>query len=75
LILFDGIHIVSDNSIEELHKFANKTKIGLKREWFQDHPYPHYNVVRSKILLIQKLLKPEQLIQTKELLTRVQEGK
>jgi len=40
MIYTDGIHLVSDISDAELHRFA-KT-IGLKREWFQDkkrHPY------------------------------------
>lgn len=37
------------NTLEELHKAA--TRIGLKREWFQSHPYPHYDLVTSKRML------------------------
>ena len=36
-------HMVSDTSVDELHKFAEK--IGVWREWFQDKPgYPHYDL-------------------------------
>jgi len=43
MILFDGIHLASDESLDELHAFAKS--VGLKREWFQDHPrHPHYDV-------------------------------
>ena len=42
-------HMYAD-SIKELHNLAQK--IGLKREWFQDHSLlPHYDVVPSKRLL------------------------
>lgn len=35
------------DDIEELHQFAER--IGLKREWFQDHPtHPHYDLRLSK---------------------------
>ncbi len=45
-ILTDGLHLISDESITELHKFA--AKIGMKREWFQDKPrYPHYDMTVS----------------------------
>lgn len=50
MILTDGIHLVSDSSLAELHKFARK--MGLKREWFQDHKkYPHYDLTTKKALL------------------------
>jgi hypothetical protein len=47
MIYTDGIHLVSDESVEELHVFASK--IGCKKHWF-DHSvqknslHPHYNV-------------------------------
>lgn len=42
MVYTDGIHLVAD-SLDELHAFAQK--IGLKREWFQDHPkHPHYDI-------------------------------
>lgn len=39
-------HLLSDESIEELHEFAEA--LGLKREWFQDGSAPHYDVSQSK---------------------------
>lgn len=42
MIYFDGQHLMA-NSPAELH--AEAQRIGLKREWFQDHPrHPHYDV-------------------------------
>ncbi len=39
-------HMMAD-TLEELHEMAYK--IGLKREWFQNHKkYPHYDVSLSK---------------------------
>jgi len=35
-------HLVSDASIEELHKFAES--LGLRREWFQAKSIPHYDL-------------------------------
>lgn len=46
MILFDGVHLATDGDLDELHKFAQS--IGLKREWFQDHPaHPHYDLFGS----------------------------
>ncbi|MFA5391733.1 MAG: DUF4031 domain-containing protein [Candidatus Omnitrophota bacterium] len=43
MILTDGHHLVSDESVDELHQFAQH--IGLSRGWFQDHPdHPHYDL-------------------------------
>ena len=33
----DGVHLVSDTSLDELHEFA--ARIGLKREWYQKGHY------------------------------------
>lgn len=44
-IYFDGVHLVSDSSIQELHEFAER--LGLKRHWFQNKRRrlrPHYDV-------------------------------
>ena len=39
----DWCHLSTDGDVEELHEFAQG--IGLKREWFQDHPrVPHYDL-------------------------------
>jgi len=39
-------HLTAD-SIDELHTFAQR--IGLRREWFQDHPlHPHYDLTPGR---------------------------
>lgn len=40
-----GAHMTTTN-IDELHEMA--AIIGLKREWFQDSSFPHYDLTRSK---------------------------
>ncbi len=48
MIYSDGIHLISDTSLEELHAFAEK--IGLKREWLHQTPgRPHYDLVTEDI--------------------------
>jgi hypothetical protein len=39
-------HLLSDDSVEELHVFAKQ--LGLKRAWFQPGSAPHYDVSRAK---------------------------
>lgn len=43
-----GGHLTTTD-IDELHALA--AKIGLKREWFQDKTFPHYDVQARKRLL------------------------
>jgi hypothetical protein len=39
-------HLTAD-TLSELHEFAER--IGMKREWFQNHPrHPHYDITASK---------------------------
>jgi len=47
MIYTDGVHLVTTGSIEDLHSFA--AGIGLKREWFQEHRHPHYDILSRKI--------------------------
>ncbi len=48
MIYTDGIHLITDGDIEELHTFAKK--IGLKRDWFQANKrHPHYDIFRSMV--------------------------
>ena len=58
-------HMVADSLIE-LHAMAES--IGLKREWFQDHRIPHYDVSKSKRKEAIKMGAKE--ITTKELIER-----
>jgi hypothetical protein len=40
-------HLTTDESLRALHAFA--LRLGMKRKWFQDHPYaPHYDLVPSR---------------------------
>ena len=49
MILIDNKgHVVSDKSLDELHRFANR--IGLKREWFQNKRIPHYDVTTERMI-------------------------
>jgi hypothetical protein len=51
VILTDGIHLISDKSLDELHDFA--VSIGLKRHFFQGKTkgHPHYDLTTSKASL------------------------
>ena len=49
MILFDGVHLVSDESEEELHEFAEN--IGLRRKWYQDGHYDVLSKERSMLAL------------------------
>jgi hypothetical protein len=62
----DGVHLVAE-TLDDLHEFAQA--IGLKREWFQDHPrHPHYDLttiraVRRAINRGAVLVSPEIVLQ------------
>ena len=43
MIWYDGVHLASDVSLEELHEEA--AKIGLKRNWLHNGKIPHYDVM------------------------------
>lgn len=42
-----GGHLFTDN-LEELHAFASR--LGLRREWYQNKGFPHYDLTESKRL-------------------------
>lgn len=42
MIYTDGVHLVTDGELKELHMFA--LLLGLKPEWFQDKRLPHYDL-------------------------------
>jgi hypothetical protein len=39
-------HLTTDGELYELHALA--ACIGLKREWFQDHRIPHYDLTAAR---------------------------
>lgn len=45
MIYTDGIHMISSESLEELHHFARQT-LGLPARWFHPSPrHPHYDLL------------------------------
>lgn len=48
MIYTDGVHLIATQGTDELHAFAEK--IGLKRQWFQNHPkHPHYDLLSMRL--------------------------
>ncbi len=44
MVLTDGVHLISDISLEELHDFVGR--MGFRRPWYHDHPvHPHYDLM------------------------------
>lgn len=50
MIYTDGVHLISDNNLDELHKFA--ITIGLKRHFYEGlrKNHPHYDLTNKTIL-------------------------
>lgn len=49
MILTDGIHLMTDGNISELHDFAIG-KLGFSRGWFQDDKnHPHYDLTTYRV--------------------------
>lgn len=52
MIFTDGVHMISDTSVEELHEFAKVME--LNRCWFHNpregRPRPHYDLIRKGAL-------------------------
>jgi hypothetical protein len=73
VIYTDGVHIVSDSSIQELHEFADKT--GINRRWF--HPsirHPHYDVLSGTVL--DKVVKNGAvMVSSRELVKKIRSAK
>lgn len=66
-ILLDNHHLVSDTSLKELHDFA--LRIGMKREWFQDHRFPHYDVL-SETKWLKAMSLGAQMVTSREIVRR-----
>lgn len=56
-------HLVAD-TVGELHEAA--AKLGLKREWFQEASYPHYDLMGTR--LVARACKLFPLIEGRELI-------
>lgn len=51
MIYTDGIHLISDVSISELHEFAEL--VGIKRGWFDaNKKHPHYDIPRKLVQVV-----------------------
>lgn len=69
MIYTDNVHLTGD-SLRELHTFAQS--VGLRREWFQDHPHhPHYDITTPRKL--RKVLSRDTVVRisTKQLLEKI----
>lgn len=66
MILTDGAHLVSDESLPELDQFA--CLIGLKPGWFQQHRIPHYDLLGK--MVPRALRAGAQFVSTRELIRR-----
>lgn len=70
VILTDGVHLVSDHSICDLHDFA--WSMGLKRCWYRGvrKGHPHYDLTTPKKLEA-AIAAGARLVTTRELLRRM----
>lgn len=47
MIYSDGVHLISDQGLDDLHRYAES--IGIKRCWFHNTPrFPHYDIPKGK---------------------------
>lgn len=47
MIFTDGIHLISDTSLDELHAYAKS--VGIKRCWYHSKSaWPHYDIPKRK---------------------------
>lgn len=71
MIYTDGIHLISDISIKELHAFAKK--IELNKCWYHSGAkHPHYDLMKSKenrTLMVKRAIENKaKYVTTRELL-------
>lgn len=47
MIFTDGVHLISDTSLEELHAYA--ASVGIKRCWYHSSStWPHYDIPKRR---------------------------
>lgn len=61
MIHSDGVHVVSDTSLEELHEWAKR--YGLKRHWFHRGRWPHYDLPKRHFHYTAEIGTTRQLIE------------
>lgn len=72
MIYTDGIHLITDGDLEELHEFAES--IGLKRKWFQNKTRrPHYDLVA--VIKVKMAVKSGAKLITPQDVVRILSGK
>ena len=59
-------HLVSDNNLDELHFFAERS--GLKRHWFQDGKVPHYDL--KGVMVQRALVKGAVMVTSRDIVER-----
>jgi len=72
MIYTDGVHLITTGSIAELHSFAKK--LGLKREWFQNHRIPHYDLTTVRARDRAVVLGARRVKNTRELVRLLKES-
>lgn len=72
MILTDGVHLISDTSVEELHEFASRA--GLSRLWFQNHRRPHYDLTTYRAQQ-RVVASGARLVTTRELLAALRQSR
>jgi len=68
MIITDGIHVVSTESLEELHEWAERH--GIHRKWFHGarKGHPHYDLPSTRKFLIHDFQCKGQLCASREIL-------
>jgi hypothetical protein len=69
MIYTDGIHIISDISLEELHTYC--ARVGIKRCWFHSGSrYPHYDIPKK----MRQTVLPDAKVVTSREITKILKG-
>lgn len=74
MIITDGIHVTSTESLEELHTWAKQN--GIKRHWFHGYRkgHPHYDIPkRSWVRFYIQRVAPEEVLQASKRLIYIED--
>ena len=66
MIFTDGVHLISDQSLEELHMFVQR--MGFNRCWYQGgkRRHPHYDLTTQRVVN-QAISRGAKMVSAKEL--------